>query len=173
MDIDWNEMKGVLMTNIENKQFAEKALKYIFIGSQLDGMKFGPGPGAILIRFQHYSNKNPDELWINIESKWAVFPKGNRNFPNSESEMDDISEEDEYKIIFQLRREKVTDIRLGTTSPHLYIEFECGKTLFVNGYHEKYECWQAGDGGGYTGQEWLVVSVPGNSISTWAPKWFS
>jgi len=157
------------MLVIENKQFAEKALNHIFIGSQLDGIKFGVGPGAFLIRFEHYTNRTPDVLWLNIESRWAVFPKGTEIFPNVEAEMDDLSEEEEYKLCFELRREKVTAVRLGNSSPHLYIEFESGKTLFVNGHHDKYECWQAGDGLGYTGHEWLVVAVPGDSIAAWVP----
>ena len=58
-------------------------------------------------------------------------------------------------------------IKLGETSPHLHIIFNSGKILFINGYHEKYECWQAGDGHGFTGDEWLVVAVPQNGIATW------
>lgn len=161
-------MKGVVILEVKLKRFAEKALNHIFIASQLDGVKFGIGPGAYLIRFEHYSNKSPDSLWLNIESKWAVFPRGTEAFPTSEVEMNELSEEDEYKLVFELRREKVIAIRLGTTAPHLFIEFDSGKMLFVNGHHNKYECWQAGD----NGQEWLVVAAPGNSISTWAPKSF-
>jgi hypothetical protein len=166
-------MKGVVILNIENKTFAEKALNHIFIGSQLDGVKFGPHSGAFLIRFEHYSNKTPDEIWLNIESKWAVFQNETTVFPTSETEMNELSEEDEYKFIFELRREKVTAIKLGSLSPHLYIEFESGKTLFINGHHDKYECWQAGDGPGYTGRDWLLVATPGDGISTWAPDSFN
>jgi hypothetical protein len=97
-------------------------------------------------------------VWLNIESRWVVFPKDNRVFPTSEAEMVELSEEEEYKFIFELRRGKVAAVKLGSLSPHLHIQFESGKTLFVNGHHDKYECWQEGDGPGYTGHEWLVVA---------------
>ncbi|MGO4109408.1 hypothetical protein [Paenibacillus sp. YAF4_2] len=76
-------------------------------------------------------------------------------------------------MIFELRREKVASIKLGKLAPHLHIEFESGKMLFVNGHHLKYECWQIGDGLGYTGDKWLVVATPGDGISTWAPESFN
>ncbi|RED52949.1 hypothetical protein DFP95_1285 [Cohnella lupini] len=158
--------------NAEHIKYAEKILSHIFIGSQLDGVKFGPGPAALLIRFEHYGNHSPDQLWLNIESKWGVYPKNTYDFPNSENEMSELSEEHEYKLIFELRREKVANIKLGKLAPHLHIEFESGKTLFVNGHHHKFECWQAGDGLGYSGDEWLVVATPGDGISMWAPQSF-
>ncbi|KQL45223.1 hypothetical protein AN963_21520 [Brevibacillus choshinensis] len=166
-------MKEVTVLESEHKQYTEKVLNHIFVGSQLDGVKFGLGPGAFLIRFEHYTNHSPDQLWLNIESRWAVFPKETRVFPKSEAEMIDFSEEEAYQSVFLLRREKVTSVRLGSLYPHLHIGFESGKTLFVNGYHDKYECWQAGDGPGYTGQEWLIVATPGGDISTWAPDSFN
>lgn len=138
-------------------------------------MKFGLGPGAVLIRFERYilsESHLPDQLWLNIESYWNVFPKGTDIFPNSEAEMNELSEEEEYKLIFEVRREKVSNVRLGELAPHLIIEFESGSTLFVNGNHDKYECWQAGDGAGYTGEDWLIVGAPGSSVVTWAPDSF-
>jgi hypothetical protein len=47
--------------------------------------------------------------------------------------------------------------------------YASGNTIFINGYHSKYECWQAGDGKGYTGDEWLIVAVPNNNIAIWSP----
>jgi hypothetical protein len=159
--------------DIEHRLFAMRALNYIFVGCQLDGVKFGLGQGAFLIRFEQYVNHSPDQLWLNIESRWAVFPKGTQLFPVSEAEMVELSEEEEYQLIFELRREKVIAVRLGTQSPHLHIEFESGKTLFVNGHHDKYECWQVGDGTGYTHHKWLIVATPGDGISTWARDSFN
>ncbi len=154
---------------IKQREFSEKALKHLFIGSQLDGVKFGVGPGSILIRFMHYTTKQPDDLWINIESKWTVFPSENIDYPNSEDDMEDLTEEEEYNLVFKLRRDKVVDIKLGETVPHLIIVFQSGLTMFVNGHHDMYECWQAGDGTGYTGEQWMIVATPGDDIATWLP----
>lgn len=163
----------VILLKVEHREYAEKVLTHLFIGSQLDGVKFGLSPAALLIRFEHYEDNSPDQLWLNIESKWDLYPKHTNDFPDSDGEMRELSEEDQYKMIFELRREKVTNIKLGKLVPHLYIKFESGQTLFVNGHHEKYECWQAGDGSEYSGNKWLVVATPGDGISTWAPESFN
>lgn len=157
---------------LKQREFSEKALKHLFIGSQLDGVKFGPGSGSILIRFMQYTDKQPGDLWVNIESKWTVFPSEFKDNPHSEDEMEDLTEEDEYSLVFKLRREKVIDIKLGESVPHLIILFQSGLTMFINGHHDMYECWQAGDGAGYTGEEWLIVATPGNDIATWVPDDF-
>ncbi|WP_420910340.1 hypothetical protein [Neobacillus muris] len=161
------------MLDVEKKQFAERALQHLFIGSQLDGLKFGIGPGAILIRFMHYeSSQQPDDLWINIESKWTLFPTEIIDYPNSEDEMDDLTEDEQLNLVFKLRRDKVVDVKLGKTVPHLIMVFQSGLTMFVNGHHEMYECWQVGDGAGYGGDQWLIVATPGDDIATWAPNDF-
>lgn len=67
-----------------------------------------------------------------------------------------------------MRRKKVTDIQLGKTTPHLIITFENGQIMFVNGFHDYYECWQAG----VQFEDWLVVAAPGNEIATWTPDEF-
>ncbi|WP_214484833.1 hypothetical protein [Bacillus sp. SM2101] len=156
------------------REFVERALKHLFVESQLDGIKFGFGPGATFIRFVHYtSKKEPSELWINIESKWTVFPSEmNDDFPNTEYEKGDLTEEEEFMLVFQLRRDKVVDIKLGDTVPNIFIVFQSGLTMFVNGRHDMYECWQAGDGAGYSGEEWLIVAAPEDDIAIWAPDDF-
>lgn len=50
--------------------------------------------------------------------------------------------------------------------------FQSGLTMFVNGHHDMYECWQAGDGAGYGGHQWLIVATPGDDIAIWAPDSF-
>ena len=64
--------------------------------------------------------------------------------PSGENEMEDFTEEEEFAKIFNIRRKRVADIRLGEETPYLLITLETGQVLFVNGFHEEYECWQAG-----------------------------
>lgn len=63
--------------NKEDKIHAEKVLKNLFIGSQVDGLQFGISPGAIKIHFTnfHDSVDYDGQLYINIESKWCLFNK--------------------------------------------------------------------------------------------------
>lgn len=159
--------------DVNRRTFAERALKHMFIGSQLDGVKFGVGKESILIRFMHYTNREPDDLWLNIESRWTVFPSEVKEYPDSEDDIQELTEEEQYNLIFNMRRDRVVDVKVGDTSPHLQILFKSGRTLFVNGHHDKYECWQGGDGAGYAGEEWLIVAVPGDRIVTQTPDDFS
>lgn len=156
--------------DFEERQIADNALRQMFIGSQFDGIKFGLSPATTYIYFLHYNNHEPDQIWLNIESKWNIYPPKTTIFPNSEEDIEDLTEDEQFKLLYELRREEIIDISIGDVSPHLYITFKSGKILFINGFHEQYECWQAGDGQGFNGDEWLVVATPENGIAIWLPK---
>ncbi|UNL87452.1 hypothetical protein [Priestia koreensis] len=157
--------------NSDDKFFAEKTLKHLFLGSQVDGMQFGISPAVTKIYFTNFEGSDDfgGQLYLNIESKWCLFDKPPEKYPSNEDEIEDYSEDEEYSMIYKIRRQKVINIQLGETTPHLFIILENGCTLFVNGFHDKYESWQAG----VQFDDWLVVSVPGDEIATWAPERFN
>ncbi|MGH0676683.1 hypothetical protein ACQVPP_05595 [Bacillus luti] len=157
--------------NIENKSYAENVLKNLFIGAQVDGLQFGISSGAIKIHFTnfHDSVDYDGQLYVSIESKWCLFNKSTKRYPLNEDDFEDYSEEEEYERIFEIRRQKVIDIQLGIENPHLIITLENGQIIYVNGFHEDYECWQAG----VQCEDWLVVATPGNEIATWIPDEFN
>ncbi len=126
----------------EDKIFAEKALKQLLIGSQIDGFQFGI---------------------VSDPARLTTIAKEN---------LEELNDEDSFQLLLENRREKVRDVQLGDDSPHLYIALESGKILYVNGLDENYECWQLGDRHGYGDGEWLIVAVPGNEIATWSPEEF-
>lgn len=164
---------GIFIKSLDN-HFAESALKKLFIGSQLDGIKFGVEPGATFVYFLHYSSQEPDLLWLNIEvNKFIVLPNKPSDLSSYNEKMDELDEEESLKRILEIRREEIADIALGEESPHLFITFKSGKVLIVNGYDKNFECWQAGDGAGYSGDQWLIAAVPGNGVAGWAPDDFS
>lgn len=84
--------------NQEDKIYAEKVLKNLFIGSQVDGLQFGISPAAIKIHFTnfHDSVDYDGKLYINIESKWCLFNKLQKRYPLNEDEFEVYSEEEEY-----------------------------------------------------------------------------
>lgn len=49
--------------NTEDKIHAEKVLKNLFIGSQVDGLQFGISPGAIKIHFTNFHDSVYYECW--------------------------------------------------------------------------------------------------------------
>ncbi|MTD31350.1 hypothetical protein [Planomicrobium sp. YIM 101495] len=153
----------------EDKDFAERALKRLLVGSQLDGLQFGVGPGGLGISFTHYSMKEPDTLWLTIEVREiAVASTLEQLNLLTREDMNELDDEDSLQLLLSSRREKVKDVWLGDESPHLSISFDSGKFLYVNGFDEHYECWQVGDQPGFGGGEWLIVAAPGNKIATWS-----
>lgn len=164
--------RKVRTMDTEDKVFAEKVLKHLFLGTQVDGVQFGMSPATIKVYFNSYKGSDDygGQLYLNIESKWCLFSVPPERYPSNEDEIEDYSEDEEYGRIYQIRRQKVVDIQLGENTPHLFISLENGSIIFVNGFHEQYECWQAGVD--YEEDTWLVVSVPGDEIATWAPDWF-
>lgn len=158
----------------EDKSFAERALKRLLVGSQLDGLQFGIGPGGLCISFTHYSMQEPDMLWLTIEvRKIAVATNPERLNTISRESLKELDDEDSFQLLLKNRREKVKDVWLGDESPHLYISFDSGNFLYVNGHDENYECWQLGDQSGFGGGDWLIVAVPENEIATWSPEEFN
>ncbi|MEG7843635.1 hypothetical protein [Bacillus mobilis] len=156
--------------NIEDKIHTENVLKNLFVGAQVDGLQFGISPAAIKIHFTNFHDHAHYEgqLYISIETKWCLFNKTPHKYPSNKDEYDDYTEEEEYKRIFEMRRQKIIDIQLGIERPHLIITLRNGQIIFVNGFHDDYECWQAG----VQCEDWLVVAAPGNKISTWTPDEF-
>lgn len=157
----------------EDRNFAERALKKLLIGSQLDGFQFGIGPGVVRVCFSHYSEQDPDQLWLNIEvRKIAIIASDEQLTTISKETLEELDDEESFQLLLRNRREKVKDIWLGEDSPHLYISLESGKVLYVNGHDENYECWQVGDNHGYGDGDWLIMAVPGNEIAIWSPEEF-
>lgn len=152
--------------NLKDKIIAEEILQKLFIGSQLDGVKFGVGPEAVLAYFAHYSNQEPDRLWVNIEvMKMTLVPSSEKQEGFLGKEIKEMNDEEAINLLLEIRREKVINVLLGSDFPHLFIKFESGKTLCINGDDDNYECWQAGDGYGFTGEKWLLIALPGNELS--------
>lgn len=157
----------------EDKIFAEKALKRLLIGSQIDGVRFGSEPGMVYIYFAHYSEQDPGIIWLLIEiKKVTVFANLEQLKTASKENLKELDDKESFQLFLENRREKVKDVWLGSESPHLCILLESGKVLYVNGEDENYECWQIGDGYGYVEDEWLVVAVPGKAIAVWSPEEF-
>lgn len=151
---------------IKDKVQAETLLNHYFRGSQLDGVQFGVSPGPFRLSFFHYKNTDVEnaQLFLNIESKWCLLSSIDKRYPSKEDEIEDLSEEEKYLQIIQMRRQVVNKIELVDDQiPHLLIRFENDCSLFINGYHEEFECWQAG----VDGDSELVIALPGKDLAIW------
>ncbi|KZB91250.1 hypothetical protein A2U94_11945 [Bacillus sp. VT 712] len=148
----------------EDRLLAEKVLKYLLIGSQVDGVKFGPHSGTTILNFSNYSRKEDSDFVLSIETTWNLYPKPT-DYPSCEEEVPNLTEKEQFQHIWSMRREKVVKVELGNQSPHLIIHLESNKVLFVNGHDPNYECWQLEEE--WMSGDWLVVAAPGDEVAVW------
>ncbi|MCM3021192.1 hypothetical protein M3582_24170 [Priestia megaterium] len=91
---------------IEERKFAERVLKHLLIGSQLDGVKFGINSSTTLLYFTNYNRKDDGEFVLNIETNWTVYPEACDTSPSSEGEVPFNTEEQHFKHIWVLGDKK-------------------------------------------------------------------
>lgn len=134
---------------------ATRILQHLFNASSFVGIDFGSGPNHHLLYFKRGDN----ESWLSIEGPWYVHSSG----PS-------FNEDEQLHHLIGLRRERVCSIRLSEDTPHLELTFESGAVLFVNGYHEQYESWQAGDARPLGGEHFLLVAMPQGDLAVFAEE---
>lgn len=156
----------------EDKFIAEQVISFLCKGSEIGGLRFESFPQLLLTGPTEYRYNVSGQVFINIETRFIIFPSMPDRLPNSEDEIEDLDEEKVFNQLFNLRKKLITDIQLGSMEPHLIITFDTGEVLFINGKDNMYESWQLGvaynDNNGY----WLVVSCPGGGVAVWAPEVF-
>ncbi|RSD26872.1 hypothetical protein [Mesobacillus subterraneus] len=145
----------------EDRLLAEKVLRQLFIGAKVDGLQLGTNR-IFFKRLDHADG----QLYLNIESKWCLFPSPPEAYPKSEDEIESYSEREALRKIDDIRGQEAVNIELGADSPHLIITFTNGTTLFINGRDHEYECSQAGV---HPNDDWLIVALPGDDIAVWTP----
>ncbi|MFD0698027.1 hypothetical protein ACFQZT_28535 [Paenibacillus sp. GCM10027628] len=149
------------------KEIAEKTLKYLCVGSYIEGINFY---GLKVIFSESDTNKNrlDGQIYLNIESRFIIYNTWPETFPQSEDEMPVSSWLEDSKRICDLRLKHVTNVKLGDSMPHLFIVFDSGEVLFVYGHHDKYESWQLGVlNNKFNNEVWEVVACPGDAIAIW------
>ncbi|WDH76056.1 hypothetical protein PTI97_00545 [Exiguobacterium marinum] len=140
------------MSTTEYEQ-ATSILHHLFTASSFVGIDFGSGPNHHLL----YFSRQGLESWISIEGPWHVHATQNT-----------FDEGEQLEQLMRLRRERIHHVRLGDEHPHLEIQFESGSLLFINGYQEQFECWQAGDARPLGGDSYLLVAMPQGELAVFA-----
>ncbi|WP_214760680.1 hypothetical protein [Exiguobacterium sp. s129] len=140
------------MSTTEYEQ-ATSILHHLFTASSFVGIDFGSGPNHHLL----YFSRQGLESWISIEGPWHVHATQNT-----------FDEGEQLEQLMRLRRERIHHVRLGDEHPHLELEFESGSLLFINGFQEQFECWQAGDARPLGGDAYLLVAMPQGELAVFA-----
>jgi hypothetical protein len=113
-------------------------LQQLFAGATVSGARFG----SLQLLFQPSSGSG--ELFINLSSAFQVFESTPAAFPESESEVPDLSEEAEMLSLFSLRGYEATHVEIVEPGGHLAVTFANGSVLYVNGNNAGPEPWHAG-----------------------------
>ncbi len=142
------------MTRTEYEE-ASKILIHLFNTAAFVGIDFGSGPNHHLLYFKRSNH----EAWLSIEGPWHVH--------TADAPFDEGLQ---LERLIQLRRERVHHVHLGDEHPHLELTFESGNTLFINGFHEQFESWQAGDARPLGGDQYLLVAMPQGELAVFVEE---
>lgn len=156
--------------NASNKQRTETLLRYLCLGAQIKGVLFGVG---FVVLFDHFNNPAPvdyDDIYLNIDTRWAAFPHLPQALPDNEEDYPTQSLVEDVSALARLQGQQIIDVSLGNQRPHLILTFDSKSVLYINGYHEQYETWQLGVRSNDNPQLYLFVARPGGAdIAIWTP----
>lgn len=106
---------------------------------------------------------NRGQVYINLASRWTVFPSMPHELPRVESDLPEISQEMEFQRICGVREAVVVRVEVGSDAPHLILTLADGRVIFINGHDDNYEPWQAGVAFDRIGL--MVIACPGGEIA--------
>jgi hypothetical protein len=162
--------------NKRDKDLGEAALRHLCLGTQIVGVRWF---GHTLVIDMEYGigtlNQGVAEhnLQLTVESRWIIFSTKPDQFPEAEENLPDLSLEERVALLARLADQKIVEVTLGDRHPHLILTFEAGSVFFLNGFHEKYECWNVATVDDVDDDDWLVVAVPGSAIGLFIPPGFA
>ena len=150
---------------------AEALLRRLCLGVEIIGVRWFAGNVTVILSRVAQESDPPadriafDELLLTVESRWCVFPSRPERLPDSEEELPAPSLEERVAALACLTGQPIVDATLGAQCPHLVLTFASGSIFFLNGHHERYETWNLSTVGAPSGQDCLIVAVPGDEVA--------
>lgn len=170
----WSQAKRTESAGVNRaeKSIAERVIKRLCVGAQIDGVRFGPIPQLLLT--DHASSKPPirGQVYLNLASAWTIFDRLPERLPHSEGDFAELAVSEQLAAICSIREQTIVKAGLGEEEPHLLLTLESGKIFFLNGHLEAYEPWQLGVALGDPSECWMVVARPYDAVAVWAPEAF-
>jgi hypothetical protein len=148
--------------NIEDKMFCEAVLKYLCVGGQIEGIRFGAAPQLLIS-----NSEIKGQIYVNLSSRWCVFNSLPLVLPESEDQIKELPEDEELIELCKLRYRTIQNIYLSESKPNLIIDFDDNSIFLMNGYDKSYESWQLGVA---YDQHWEVIAMPGGEITAFVPE---
>ena len=158
-----------------DKRLGEAALRHLCLGTQIVGVRwyafnFFIEIESVIVRPPVV---NMRALLLTVESRWTVFPTAPDRFPDAESDLPEPPLDERAAMLARLAGQEIVAVALGDRHPHLIVTFESGSVFFLNGFHERYECWHLDTVEDLDGFDWTIVAVPGSAIGLFIPPGFA
>ena len=153
------------MTERSQKELAESMLSPLFVGASVSGLRFG-----VLQLIFDPDVSVPSEPYINLASAWTLYPVRPESFPENESDIPEVNDEEEVLAAVSLRHKVVSSIEVLEPWPHLVLTFTDHSVLFLNGKNDQYEPWAAGLTYPPPGKDTQVFACPGGELAFLLPQ---
>jgi hypothetical protein len=153
------------MIEQSQKELAESTLGPLLIGASVNGLRFG----TLQLIFEPEQNV-PSEPYINLASAWTLYPSRPESFPENESDVPDITQDEEILAAVSLRHKVVASVEVLEPWPHLVLTFTDNTVLYLNGKNDRYEPWTAGLTYAPAGKETQVIACPGGELAFIIPQ---
>jgi len=160
------------MLSHSDKQEAESRLRTLCIGLQVVGVRWFAFNFSIAI--EPFTPQTPpthkSNLSLTIESRWTIFSTMPDQLPERDEDIPELPLEKKVALLAQLAGHDIVAVSLGNEQPHLMLTFNCGRILFINGYHHEYESWQLSTVGEPEERRWDIIAIPGGNIAIFNPQ---
>jgi len=153
------------MPQQSQKELAESVLSPLLVGASVNGLRFGV-PQLIF----EAGPSLPSEPYVNLASAWTVYPARPDSFPENESDLPEITQEEEIRAAVSLRHKVVSSVEILEPWPHLVLTFTDHSVLYLNGKNDQYEPWTAGLTYPAPGKEIEVIACPGGELALLLPQ---
>src|SRR4051794_27076745 len=102
----------------EDRQLAEAVLKHLCVDAQIGGVQFG---AALYIMLMNHTDRQPpiiSTVWLCLGSRWMISDSVPLELPESESDLPEMSVDEQLRTICSIREQRVTEAILGDPYPH-------------------------------------------------------
>lgn len=149
-----------------DKKRAEAVLRYLCVGAQIAGIRFGGIPQLLITDYASGKPRVRGQLYLNLASEWRVWRSRPATFPREGLALEELPEAEALQQIVDIRELVITEVELGEDAPDLLFTLEDGRVFFLIGRDEYYEAWDFGIAYAPEGSA-LVVACPGNQVAVW------
>ncbi|TCK98500.1 hypothetical protein EDC19_0922 [Natranaerovirga hydrolytica] len=156
--------------SIKEKKVAENILKYLCVGSKIEGQMFY-GIRILLSPTKRNKKRIKGQISLCIENDYVILDQVPEKPLTKKDYIQYRYSIENQKKIASLALRTIDEIYLSDDNRDLYMVMDNKQVLIVNGYHDEYECWQLEVTNHKDYKEgWGVVAMPKGEISYWAPE---